>query len=317
MSDFKGKKTALVLSGGVVKAGAWHIGVALALEDLGYTLKHNNSPPSPELEIASYIGSSAGAMISLFFAAGIKPIEITEANVSGGTEKLKPVTYKDMLYFKKSMKKPPRGKGYKPFAEFPLVLRHLLQPILRVSGIFTTEGLNKYLRENIITSDKYEDYKADLFVVATQLDHSHKVIFSKFNYPSPPHDQISVYYTGMSVADSISASMSVPVIYSPYPIKNPYTGKVEYYIDGEVRETLSSHVALDNNCSVMICSWTHSPYHYQDEIGSLVNYGLPAICIQSLYLMIQKKIIASRDSIRRAKDVIDTINLYMKRSQVF
>ena len=34
ISNFKNKKVGLVLSGGVVKAAAWHMGVALALEDL-------------------------------------------------------------------------------------------------------------------------------------------------------------------------------------------------------------------------------------------------------------------------------------------
>jgi predicted acylesterase/phospholipase RssA len=32
LSEFKNKKIALVLSGGVVKAAAWHIGVTLSLE---------------------------------------------------------------------------------------------------------------------------------------------------------------------------------------------------------------------------------------------------------------------------------------------
>ena len=39
LDNFKGKKVALVMSGGVAKAAAWHIGVGLALEELGFTLK--------------------------------------------------------------------------------------------------------------------------------------------------------------------------------------------------------------------------------------------------------------------------------------
>ena len=35
IDSLKNKKTALVLSGGVVKAAAWHLGVALALENVG------------------------------------------------------------------------------------------------------------------------------------------------------------------------------------------------------------------------------------------------------------------------------------------
>ncbi|MFA5584169.1 MAG: hypothetical protein WDA09_08135, partial [Bacteriovoracaceae bacterium] len=56
----------------------------------------------------------------------------------------------------------------------------------------------------------------------------------------------------------------------------------------------------------------HSPYHFHDEVGSLVNYGLVPIAIQSIYLMIQKKIISSRAERAKAIDIMDTVNDYMK-----
>ena len=42
LNELKNKKIALVLSGGVIKAAAWHLGVTLALEELGFSLKNNN-----------------------------------------------------------------------------------------------------------------------------------------------------------------------------------------------------------------------------------------------------------------------------------
>ena len=106
--------------------------------------------------------------------------------------------------------------------------------------------------------------------------------------------------------------MSVPPFYSPYPILNPQTQETDYYIDGEIRETLSTHAAIDNDCKFVISSWTHTPYHYHDEIGSLVNYGLPAICTQAIYLMIQKKIVSARDRRNQNEEVINTVNNYLK-----
>jgi predicted acylesterase/phospholipase RssA len=50
LTDFKNKKIALVLSGGVVKAAAWHIGVILALEELGFTLKSNRNSSNEEFQ---------------------------------------------------------------------------------------------------------------------------------------------------------------------------------------------------------------------------------------------------------------------------
>lgn len=311
LGQMANKKIALVLSGGVVKAASWHLGVALALEELGFTLKHNHSPENPEFEISTYVGSSAGALINLYFASGYSPMDIIEATVEGATDKLKPITYRDMLSLKRPMKKPPRASFYEPFDGFPKFLTKLLNPVLNIDGLFSTQALNEYIQKNVLTSNKFSEYDADMFVVATQLDHSRKVIFGKYNYPNPHHDSTAIYYTDTPISESVSASMSVPPFYSPYPIKNPITSQTDYYIDGEIRETLSTHVAVDNKCEYIISSWTHTPYHYHDEIGSLINYGLPAICTQAIYLIIQKKIVASRAKRSASEDIMNTVNDFM------
>lgn len=313
MENFKNKKTALVLSGGVIKAASWHLGVALALEELGFTLKNNNTKENIDFEISTYVGSSAGALINLYFASGFRPIDIIEATLSGGKgkSKLKPITYKDMISLKKPIQSPPLAKLYDPLDGLPTLLKKVLSPILKIPGFFTSQGLYDYIQENVIISNNFEDYKADMFVVATQLDHSRKVIFSRYNYPNPRHDDTSVYYTHTPVAESVTASMSVPPFYAPYPIVNEHSNQTEFYIDGEIRETLSTHVATDNSCELIISSWTHTPYHYHDEIGSLVNYGLPSICMQAIYLMIQKKIITSRSRRLASEDILNTVNEYM------
>jgi predicted acylesterase/phospholipase RssA len=318
LNELKNKKIALVLSGGVVKAAAWHLGVTLALEELGFSLKSNkNSSPAQELnpkslEIGTYVGSSAGAMICVYLAAGYTPQDIIQATLGIKGSRLQGITYKDMFYIKRPELRAPKSDLYFPLDGFPSLLKNFLKPIISLPGFFTTEGVRNYLLEHVIEKDRFEDFAADLFIVATQLDHSRKVIFSKYNYPNPSHDSTSVYYTGTNVSYAAAASMSVPPFYCPYPIKNRLTNGIDYYIDGEIRETLSTHVAEDNGCEVIISSWTHTPYHFHDEVGSLVNYGLPPIAIQSIYLMIQKKIVASRAERAKAIDIIDTVNDYMK-----
>jgi predicted acylesterase/phospholipase RssA len=318
LNELKNKKIALVLSGGVVKAAAWHLGVTLALEELGFSLKSNKNA-SPEqgvnhksLEIGTYVGSSAGAMICIYLASGYTPQDVIQATLGIKGSRLRGITYKDMFYITRPELKAPKSDLYFPLEGFPVFFKNLLKPLVSLPGLFSTEGTRRYLLNNVIESDKFEDFAADLFIVATQLDHSRKVIFSKFNYPNPSHDSTSVYYTGTNVSYAAAASMSVPPFYCPYPIKNLHTNQVDYYIDGEIRETLSTHVAEDNGCDVIISSWTHTPYHFHDEVGSLVNYGLPPIAIQSIYLMIQKKIVASRAERAKAIDIIDTVNDYMK-----
>jgi predicted acylesterase/phospholipase RssA len=220
-----------------------------------------------------------------------------------------------MLSLQKPRKRPVQSKIYDPLEGLPGFIKPLLSPFFKLDGLFTTHGLYHYLKKNVLLSNRYSEYKADVFTVATQLDNSRKCIFSKFNYPNPSHDNTAQYYTNIPVAESVAASMSVPPFYSPYPIANPHTGHIDYYIDGEIRETLSTHVAIDNGCDLVISSWTHTPYHYHDEIGSLVNYGIPAICVQAIYLLIQKKIVESRARRANAKDIIDSVYEYMKENK--
>lgn len=318
LNELKNKKIALVLSGGVVKAAAWHLGVSLALEELGFYLKNNKTPTAAQelnqrsLEIGTYVGSSAGALVCIYLASGYTPQDIIQATLNIKGSKLKGISYKDMFTIKRPRLRAPKSDLYHPLEGFPSIVKNVLRPFVSVPGFFTTEGLRKYLAENVIEKDTFEDFNSDLFIVATQLDHSRKVIFSKYNYPNPSHDSTSVYYTGTNVSYAAAATMSVPPFYVPYPIKNRQTDGVDYYIDGEIRETLSTHVAEDNGCEVIISSWTHTPYHFHDEVGSLVHYGLPPIAIQSIYLMIQKKIISSRAERAKAIDIMDTVNDYMK-----
>ena len=317
LSHLKNKKMALVLSGGIVKAASWHIGVALALEELGLCFKNNDSPEDSDLEVSTFVGSSAGSLIGLYLASGYGPSEVIEATRKKNNKTLNPITYKDMLGLEWPMKKSKRPMDFYGSLEgLPLFIRKILSPITGISGFFTTEGLKKYVLKNCIKEKtSFHDYKADLFVIATKLDQSNKAIFGKYTYPASGHGSHTTYYDNIPVAEGIAASMSVPPFYCPYPIKDPITGQTDYYIDGEIRETLSTHVAVDNNCDVIISSWTHTPYHYHDEIGSLVNYGLPAICTQAIYLMVQKKILTARFQRENAKDVIDTVHRYMKEEK--
>ncbi len=321
LSEFKNKKIALVLSGGVVKAAAWHIGVTLALEELGFTLMSNKNSDKNDnvikrsLEIGTYVGSSAGAMISIFLAAGFTPQEIINGAFGLTSSDMKRLTYFHMFYLHKRKYKPKMKDLYHPLEDFPPFIRSVLKPFLGFPGLFSTEGVRKYLLDGILDVDTFEEFVPDLFVVGTQLDHSQKTIFGRYNYPNPSHDSTATYQTGVKVSDAAAASMSVPPFYAPYPIKNPNTDEINYYIDGEIRETLSTHVAEDNGCDIIISSWTHTPYHYHDEVGSLINYGLPSIAIQSIYLLIQKKIVASRAQRATAIDILSTVSEYMKQEK--
>ena len=135
ITNFKNKKVGLVLSGGVVKAAAWHMGVALALEELGFTFKSNLSPSNSSLEISTYVGSSVGALVNLYFACGYKPMEVIEAYLEKSKESvIKPITYSDMLSLKSISKKPKKPMFFNQFDNFPPIVRALISPIEKIDG---------------------------------------------------------------------------------------------------------------------------------------------------------------------------------------
>ena len=317
ISPYKNKKSALVLSGGVVKAAAWHAGVVLALEELGFEFESNSQvhKDSASPLVSTYVASSAGTLVSLLLASGYSAQDIADAQLKSESNKLKKISYKDVLSMGQVMKKRQGNKKFNPYASLPFPINKILAPVNKINGFFTTRGLRDYLLENVLHSNDFTEYSADIFIVATQLDHSRKVVFSKYNYPSPIHDQTTHYYTGTSIADAAAASMSVPPFYSPYPIYNSQTDEVENYIDGEIRDTLSTHVAKDNKCDLIISSWTHTPYHFHQEVGTLANYGIPTICLQAIHLMIQKKIVSARQRLSTANDIIDTVHSYLSNEK--
>lgn len=329
------RKIAFVCSGGATKAGAFHLGVALALQEQGFrffggTAAQKGARPQPgPMEISTYVGSSAGSIISTYLAAGYSLDNIFDsflgntpsaADAANYLPKLLPrLTYQKMFRLKSNL-----GPRFGP--EQLKQLKHvrriftdlyegnwesLLQlKWLKLSGIFSTSGIEQYIREEVVLSNRFHDYLADLFIVATQLNHSRKVVFGKTSYQPPPHDLTCQYNSDVGISEACASSTALPVIYSPYGIRGA-DGKITYYIDGEIRDTLSSHVAVDSGADLVIASYTHQPYHVRGDL-SLTEHGLSAIVIQSIYLLIEQKINIHIHNKQIQRNAIDAVNRYCK-----
>jgi predicted acylesterase/phospholipase RssA len=183
-----------------------------------------------------------------------------------------------------------------------------------MTGLFGTTGIEQYLREDVLLSNRFQDYLADLFIVATQLNHSRKVVFGKHSHQPPPHDLTCQYDNDVGISDACAASTALPVIYAPYPIQQD--GRIVYYIDGEIRDTLSSHVAIDAGADLVFASYTHQPYHFLREVGSLTDQGLPSILIQSIYLVIEQKINNHIHNKQIQREAISAVSAYCKDNGV-
>lgn len=309
MNIHKKKKIALVLSGGGIKAAAYHIGVCLALKEKGFIFTGGSKewvrqkyPPtkegaSPKPEIRLYVGSSAGAFVASVLASG-KSLEslVTAFQVGFGdspfydlpeSEHLKPVGYRHIfnLNSRRIMSWIPETLLQKSLITGGLEV--FLKRGFKLNGLFNAKGIERYLRKYILDENDFSRLGVELYIVATQLNHSRKSIFGPFLESTKTS---TVKYVGYSkISDAVAASISLPPVFAPYPIKRP-DGKEIYHYDGEIRDTLSTHVAADHGADLIIASYSMQPYHYNPAMGSLHKFGMPAIINQALYQVLEQKV---------------------------
>ncbi|MBC7421054.1 MAG: patatin-like phospholipase family protein [Bdellovibrio sp.] len=301
------KKIALVLSGGGVKAAAYHIGVCLALKEKGFVFaggskewvqqKYPTDKPDKSPTIRLYVGSSAGSFIASILASG-RSLEslITAFQVGLGDspfydlpkeEHLKPVGYRHVfnLNSKRMLSWLPESLLQKSLLTGGLEV--LLKKGFKLNGLFNTNGIERYLRKYVLDENEFSRLGVELYVIATQLNHSRKTIFGPFLESTKNETTNFIGYS--KISESVAASSSLPPAFAPYPIKRP-DGKDIYHYDGEIRDTLSTHVAADHGADLIIASYSMQPYHYSPEIGSLHTYGMPTIINQALYQVLEQKV---------------------------
>lgn len=323
------KKVALVLSGGGIKAAAFHIGVCLALKEKGFQFLGGSrlelsqrKPSNPAKEIRLYVGSSAGAFITALLASGYGVETLIQAfrvgiagETSNETLKIPPIRYRDIFALNGS-----NWKALVPWGGQRLGhlmqsggFEFLLKERFKLNGLFSARGIESYLRTKALPFENFEDLGVDLFVVGTQLNHSRKVIFGKF--PDPHKTDRLMFVNYARISEAVAASIALPPVFAPYEIEDPSKRKF-YFYDGEIRDTLSTHIAADHGADLVISSYSVMPYHFQEKIGSLHKFGVPVILNQALYQLIQQKIDRHIQGLKQTRAVYDAISSYCKHNGI-
>jgi predicted acylesterase/phospholipase RssA len=189
----------------------------------------------------------------------------------------------------------------------------LIKEAFTVNGVFTTKNIEKYLRTHVCPDNDFKKLGAQLFIVATQLNHSRKVIFGDF--PESVKTKEIGYANFADISTSCAASASLPPFFAPYGVRHP-DGKEIFYFDGEIRDTLSTHIAADNGADLVIASYSIQPYNYNKEMGSLHEYGMPAILNQALYQVVQQKIESGIRHHSNTKAMIKAVRGYMREQGI-
>jgi predicted acylesterase/phospholipase RssA len=299
----KKKRIAFVCSGGAVKAAAFHTGVAMALERTGFSFvsgaaSAGNGQAGASRSIGVYVGSSAGSLVTTYLAQSGSLRDIVAAFESEKSiQGIPGLKYGEMLS--------PRIRSPKDIFNPDNFLFGMIKNA-SVQSPFSTEGIAKYLRTHVVKSDRFSDLKANLFVVATELNQSRKVVFGKFK--AAPQDSFLEYRNDVSITDACAASMSLPPVFHPYTLQ--IEGKARDFYDGEIREPLSEHVARDMGCDLIICSYTHQPIRLASARGSLAQKGVQQIVLQAIYQSIEQKIQSTRGARSREKALIDMVRRF-------
>jgi len=286
-------KCAFVASGGGLRAFAFHVGVVRALEEHGFRRKLANEPrdaESGERTISSYIGSSAGACFSIA-AAFYDSLDQAE-HVIG----LRPG------------KGPQLGRStlFRPSGNW-------LRGGHKVAGIFSASGVARFMETLCGDRNDFRSLGPEIYVCATQLNGPRKVVFGpRDSAVADQYDPFIAYYNDVSISNAVAASVSVPVMFAPYKIRNSRSGEIFEYIDGEVRETLSVHVARDTDVELAIVSNTWMPYYYKKGIGSVSEHGLFAVLNQAVSQAIEQKVDRFRYETDRYRETIDAIREFGK-----
>jgi len=312
--DLSGKKkVGLVLSGGAVKAAAFHVGVVLALEHLGYSFQGGpwsgtgslTDSSDPSRTVKTYVGSSAGSLVSTFLAEGARLKDVLSAFRADPTQDGIPgLKYWEMLY--------PRIRGAADLFDWGNFLMRMIRGQM-IQSPFSTEGLVRYIRSNVAPIDRFSELEPELFIVTTELNRSRKVIFGKYRSVSDnPHVE---YRDDVGVADACAASMAIPPIYHPYSLQ--IDGESRDFFDGEIREPLSPHIARDVGCDLIICSYTHQPIQLGHlKRTSLADRGVQEITLQALYQAIEQKIRSARGTRKRERNLIDEVKTFFREKEL-
>jgi predicted acylesterase/phospholipase RssA len=299
----KKKRVAFICSGGAVKAAAYHVGVAMALEHNGFRFQGGieadqftgyQSNPSKTVQV--YVGSSAGSLVTTYLSQGGKLKDLLSTfQADPKSEGIPGLKYWEMLS--------PRIKKPLDLLDSPNFLLRLLRERTLPSP-FSTDGIVSYLRSHVLQTDRFSDLVADLFIVATEVNRARKVVFSR--YRSISDDPFTEYRSDVAVSDACGASMALPPVYHPYSIQ--IDEQRREFFDGEIREPLSSHIGRDAGADLIICSYTHQPLTLNSRRVNLAEKGIEQVTLQAIYQSIEAKIQVARGYRKLEKALLDEVS---------
>lgn len=261
-------RVGVALSGGGLEGFLYQVGCLYALEE---ALSRGSLSDAHVIS-----GVSSGAIAGTMFAAKLPFKEIVNS-IYGDSELLPPLTSStifDIAGFdiaKRVTKETLSWTGLSPQKWLEKTMRTI------PTGFFKGENLEAFFKEalnRVGMRDRFEDFKTQLFIGATDQDSFEHVIFGE-----APWDKVHV-------SEAVRASMALPPMFMPKHING------RWFIDGQVTKTTDLELVVDKGCSLVVIVNPLKPYTSNvpgtsDQKGGI--YGL----IQTVKALVATRLHAS------------------------
>ncbi len=229
---------AFVATGGATR-GIAHLGVLRACEELGV---------APDI----FVGTSTGALVAATYGQGM-PLDLL---LDG---------------YRLPWKRRHQGPKFhlSTFIGAPPA-RDWLDPGYLLSGIFSLDGFERYLRE-VLPENDFTRVNKRILITAVDIDRSERVVFGRGHDDKTP------------ISRAVAAACAVPLLFRPYPIEG------RFLIDGEIARTLSADLAIEAGADIVIISNVYRPKQPPAPERSLARRGPVEVFHQTLNILLSEK----------------------------
>ncbi|MFO0693195.1 MAG: patatin-like phospholipase family protein [Polyangiales bacterium] len=245
-------------SGGATK-GVAHLGVLRAIEEL-------------DLGVDIFVGASAGAIASAYFAQGYTADQMVDWFRPFYRQRYPQSSMKTRFFFA-----PPNRE-------------QLSSPGYLSSGLLSADRFERFLAETLPTND-FRQLDKHVLVTATDIDGRGRVVFGRG------------YRDDVPISQAVAASSCVPLLFRPFRIGD------RYYCDGELVRTLSIDLAVEAGADVVIISNVYRPHVTRPGQPSLVHEGIAGISRQTLNIVLSEKEKRGIDLINRLYPHVTVLNV--------
>lgn len=303
MTARSGPKVAVVCGGGGVTGGVFEVGALRALDRaLGGGVVEN---------LDCYIGVSAGAIVATGLAAGLGPIELEAAIVSGRRARKGPPPMRrgdiyglDAGAWVGSLARMPvhmagsfvrgwmPGESARPTDGVFAALQGL------PSGLFSNAPLRHYI-ESILEHrgqpQTFEGFRKELRITAVNVDTGHRVVFGDSGTRDVP------------VAAAVQASAALPILFKPVRIDE------QDFIDGGIERNCPVDIAVQEGATLVIALNPLVPIVNDPRTSDgrhwswLSDKGLAAVADQVFRMLIRSQTLYGLQAMRERYPEVDLV----------